>query len=149
MWTDKEINSDELINVLTEPAAYFRESRDELIGTCIDTVYKQHSKQNGECSDHVDVSISTQNELNSEKSCVQCSCEADVTYRTCRNCGGKLIKISAQDVSESYGVTCNPYNSSSAIPSPSQKISFTNGEPDFINTNSYEKHYSRDPEHWR
>ena len=60
MWTDKEINSDELINVLTKPAAYFRESRDELIGTCIDTVYKQHSKQNGECSDHVDVSISTQ-----------------------------------------------------------------------------------------
>ena len=61
MWTDKEINSDELINVLTEPGAYFRESKDELIGTCIDTVYKQHSKQNGECSDHVDVSISTQN----------------------------------------------------------------------------------------
>ena len=63
-------------------------------------VYQQHPHGN---KDHIDSVVDMQKLAACEKKCKECGCEADVNHRTCRNCGGKVIRIALNDIYLSGG----------------------------------------------
>ena len=58
-------------------------------------MYQQHAHGN---KDNIDGIIDMQKLAASEKKCEECGCEADVSHRTCRNCGGKVCRIALNDI---------------------------------------------------
>ena len=109
-----------------KPNEEFRKGCDEFINSCITLVYQQHSHGN---TDHIDNIVHRQNVSESEKKCKECGCEADISYRSCGNCGGKVTRISLDDICLS--------GEGKIIKNKSQKIKCVVGEPDFINPNSF------------
>lgn len=58
-------------------------------------------------------------------------------YRCCRNCGGKLSRISVENMLQSDIINLNPYDSLYTAKS-NPPINYTVGEPDFVNPSSFE-----------
>ena len=135
MWNilDEEFK-EKMFKIMTEPSDKFRETRDLLIGKCINYVVRQHKLTT---HDIIDSILTEQQELDNQKRCVECGCEADVSYRTCRNCEGKVTKetFSFPTLAEE---TFDPYESFSEYTSNLPEVHCQVGEPDFVNPNSYD-----------
>ena len=69
----------------------FRESRDKFLEACISAVFQQNVKNK---VGYVDQIVHGEKQAATEKVCYESGCESDYSYRICRNCGGKLTKIS-------------------------------------------------------
>lgn len=134
MW-EKVSNSTQsnIIDYLTKPQNIFRETRDKFIDSCLSIVYDEHKKL---LTDYIDLQIKEELIANSLKKCVLCGCEADISLRKCRNCGGSVTKETyAPDLSKSVQV--NPYDTFQGFSSSLPNISCKAGEPDFLNPNGY------------
>ena len=111
-----------------------RETRDKVLSVCIEKVKEQVDKQSN--IDDIDAIIHRQAAANSEKICVACGCEADPSFRICRNCGGKLMKPT-QETLDIEDASLRISASFSDFQSTCPKSECVTGEPDFINPNSY------------
>ena len=136
-WLWGEIDDDsteKLFEALTQAGEGFRRTRDIFIDNCIILVYKQHKNN----SDPIDDILHAQLIASNEKRCTECGCESDVTYRICRNCGGKVMKeILTLDQSEEIDI--HSYDCFSAYIPTLPGISCKTGQPDFINPNGYQQ----------
>ena len=133
--TINETIKEGLFKALTEPGKELRITRDLFIGKCIETVMKQY--QQGLERDVTDSIIAQQTSVNSEKRCEECGCESDISYRVCRNCGGKVVKENFHSSILQNTVRIDPYDSFPNYPSSLPQLTIKAGEPDFINPNSY------------
>ena len=134
MWNLNVDTEKNVLNMLTESGPDFRKSRDNLVKTCIEAVVIQCGNK---LEDYIDNMATVKTNSKSEKNCTNCGCEADITFRLCRYCGGKVTKCSEEVSVPAPEITINAYDSFSDMPIISQNISCTIGEPDFINPNSY------------
>ena len=132
MWTNQCTKKEELIQRLTETTESFRKTRDQFLEQCIQTVYQE--KKGDE--DKIDVYIEKEKQTVTEKICSTRGCEADFTFRVCRNCNGKLKKHTL-DPQNKQQVNINPYKSFEVYRSTPREIYCTTGKPDFINPNSF------------
>ena len=134
MWDKRNEKVKEVIAQLSESGIDFRESRDKYLEACISTVFQQNVKNK---VDYVDQIVQGENQAATEKVCYECGCESDYSYRICRNCGGKVTKISLNRADVSPIVNLDPYQSFTPFDSHSPDITCTVGEPDFVNPNSF------------
>ena len=73
-----------LLESISKVDKVFRESRDTPLKQCIEIVKLQHQNNKNDCVDNILFNIET---VATEKLCMDCGCECDPTFRTCRNCG--------------------------------------------------------------
>ena len=97
-------------------------------------VIEQHANKE---HDYVDQILEKESEINSEKVCELCGCEADITYRVCRNCNGKVTKQKMDSAMLNTEINIDQYGSFHDFKNSLSNITCTVGEPDFINPNSY------------
>lgn len=136
MWNDvKQETENELLTILTTPGEAFRRSRNSFIKSCIKSVWQEHNKK---ATDFIDEYLKEKKEYESAKKCIECGCEADLTYRICRSCGGKVIKEAVELPSLSKDNQFSPYKCFDEFKASLPNIKCNAGEPDFINPNSYE-----------
>ena len=88
MWEENRNITDQLVQNFTCPSRKFNQARDLFLKDCISAVYEQfcHGK------DYVDVTLDHENIAATEKVCSLCGCEAEFSFRVCRNCKGKVEK---------------------------------------------------------
>ena len=137
MWsvTENDTLVKKCINFFTQSSSALRETRDKFLAACIDRVEEQLHKHSN--VDDIDIHIQNQTLASMEKICITCGCEADPTFRICRNCGGKLMKPKQKNFDVKVprlSVNANFNDFLSTCP----KIECVTGEPDFVNPNSYQ-----------
>ena len=134
MWKNQNDAKEKVKSSLHKPNEEFRKGRDEFIELCITLVHQQHAHGN---KDHIDSIVDMEKLAASEKKCEECGCEADISHRTCRNCGGKVSRIALNNIYVSGGGEIGPYDSFDRIKNKSRDINCVVGEPDFVNPNSF------------
>ena len=137
MWDCRDTMKEEAVGRLTNTGENFKSSRDNFINECIETLLKQHNFKDS--NDSIDLLLKERAEIENQKRCLKCGCESDPSYRTCRNCGGKVAKESQLKIPlDLCSYKPNPYISFEEFPSALLKVIFRTGEPDFIDPNGYE-----------
>ena len=115
MWGNE---MEDMVNAMKECSKTFRETRDQFLDNCIETVLKQCRVQS---ADYINKFCQAELEASSENICAVCGCEGDVTFRKCRNCGGNLVKPfndsknCAKDHIDIFPYKCFP-NKKSSVP---------------------------------
>lgn len=131
MWNsngDKE--KQDLINFFASSSSCLQESRDCFVSKCMQTVtLDEHGK------DSIDNALEIALESNSEKACVDCGCEADPSFRICRNYGEVLIKPTVAVKVENFCI--DTFESFEQVEAQCPSVCFSAGEPDFVNPNSF------------
>ena len=133
MWpnTTSQKTEELLFNKMIQPSQNFTETRDSFIADCISLILKQH---NSHPFDNINKYNESIKEASKEKICLDCGCEAYVAFKVCRNCRGKLSRKNIQEVVSQ--TTINPYSNFDKN-DYSKDIDLKEGEPDFLNPNSY------------
>ena len=96
-----------------------RNTRDSFIQSCIDKIVKQ-SKDGAK--DIIDSLLTDRAFIDNRKRCLECGCESDITYRLCRNCGGKVMKETFSGTTPNEDEYISPYESFSEYSSKLPKI---------------------------
>lgn len=122
------------IQILMSPGEEFRTTRNSFIESCLKIVQKQHNQSQ---FDDIDFTVQRKKEVSNEKKCITCGCEADITYRVCRSCGGSVIRENVETPQLLLSDQVSPYDSFLNFKSSLPKLVCKTGEPDFINPNSY------------
>ena len=136
MWNKpQDTHLKNITSSLSEPGEGFRKSRDDFLDYCINVVQQQC--KNGS-TDFIDKILQKKSKIDSEKICCNCGCEADITYRVCRNCGGVLDRCNlTKGQSNEPCLQYDPYISFSDVKPFLPDTTCFVGEPDFINPNSF------------
>ena len=134
MWINPKSKAEALTKQLSEPSQLFRESRDHILEQCITIVHKEHQTDE---EDFIDQYLKREKQSLSEKTCMNCGCEADITFRVCRNCSGKVVK-NTPETPNFPKLNIDIYKSFEQYKSKPNNIKCTVGEPDFVNPNSFQ-----------
>ena len=138
-WMRTEVNDTikkQILKTLSETCGNsLRNTRDSFIQSCIDKIVKQSKDV---AKDIIDSLLTDRAFIDNQKRCLECGCESDITYRLCRNCGGKVMKETFSGTTPNEDEYISPYESFSEYSSKLPKITCQAGEPDFINPNGYQ-----------
>lgn len=112
MWNKSDESFSALLESICEVDKSFRESRDTFLKQCIEIVKFQYQNNKIHCVDNILFNIET---VPTEKLCMDCGCEYDPTFKTCRNCGNnKFTKETVETSTFEAGkvnVELHPYSS--------------------------------------
>ena len=134
------MSDDHLAHFIKYPSEhndFFRDSRNTFISKRIKVLLSEQKFEKANYIDDIDDYLKERNVAASQKICVDCGAAKDKTYRSCRNCSGKLktpvveINVSNEDRNSDpyshFKFEINRNNTKAQV-----------GEHDFVNPNSFE-----------
>ena len=121
----------------SEHNEFFRDSRNTFISKRINVLFSGQKFENANYIDDIDDYLKERNLAAPQKTCVHCGATNDKTYRSCRNCSGKLKTPVVQINVSNEDRNSDPYNHFK-FKINRNNIKVQVGEPDFVNPNSFE-----------